>query len=46
MALTSGELLGIPAGVIGLMRLNFLPFIFFAGAGMGLKSLSIVATGT
>lgn len=44
MALTSGELLEIPTGLI---REGFLCLRSFAGApGTGLKSFKIVATGT
>ena len=48
MAFTSGELLDMPTGVIGLMRKrSFLLLQSFAGAaGTGLKSFSMVATGT
>lgn len=48
MAFTSGELLDMPTGVIGLMRKrSFLLLQSFAGAaGTGLKSFNMVATGT
>lgn len=48
MAFTSGELLDMPTGVIELMRnRSFLLLQSFAGAaGTGLKSFSMVATGT
>lgn len=48
MAFTSGELLDMPKGVIGLIRKrSFLLLQSFAGAaGTGLKSFNMVATGT
>lgn len=48
MAFTSGELLDMPTGVMGLMRKrSFLLLQSFAGAaGSGLKSFNMVATGT
>lgn len=48
MAFTSGELLDMPTGVIGLMRKrSFLLLQSFTGAaGTGLKSFNMVATGT
>jgi hypothetical protein len=47
MAFTSGELLEMPKWFIGLIRKRSLLRKSFAGAvGTGLKSFSIVATGT
>lgn len=47
MALTSGELLCSPAGVIGLIGFELvILLVTLTGAGTGLRSFSIVATGT
>lgn len=47
MALTSGELLCSPAGFIGLIGFELeILLVTFAGAGTGLRSFSMVATGT
>lgn len=47
MALTSGELLCSPAGFIGLIGFELeILFVTFAGAGTGLRSFRMVATGT
>lgn len=47
MALTSGELLCSPAGFIGLIGFELeILLVTFTGTGTGLRSLSMVATGT
>lgn len=47
MALTSGELLCSPAGVIGLIGFELvILLVTLTGAGTGLRSFNIVATGT